>query len=86
MIHTQVVTGDGDGQITCSGNNLLKGNDKMHTFPQLVKSMHIFPPIDLKFTKLQQKRLKIGISNLIYIHPALVGISKGALKVSKFKA
>ena len=28
---------------------------KMHIFPSIGKSMHIFSPIDLKFTKLQKK-------------------------------
>ena len=31
----------------------------MYIFPQLVKSMHIFFPIDLKYTKLPKKRLDI---------------------------
>ena len=37
---------------------LLKGDEKRREnafFPQLVESMHIFSPIDLKFTKLQKK-------------------------------
>ena len=36
-----------------------KKRGKCIFFPQLEKSMHIFPPIDLKFTKLQKKRLTI---------------------------
>jgi hypothetical protein len=31
-----------------------KKGDKCNFFPHLVKSMHIFPPIDLKYTKLQK--------------------------------
>ena len=27
----------------------------MHIFPQLVKSLHIFPPIELKFAKLKER-------------------------------
>ena len=49
-------------KISCWGKKLLKGDEKGENaylfFPQLVKSMHIFPTIDLKFTKLQ-KRLEI---------------------------
>ena len=48
-------------QITGWGKKLLEGDKKggeMHIYPQLVKSMHIFPPIDLKYTKLQKKGLQ----------------------------
>ena len=37
---------------------LLKGDGKegeMHIFPRIGKSMHIFSPTDLEFTKLQKK-------------------------------
>ena len=41
------------------GKKLLKGDEKRgdnaYCFPQLVRSMHMFSPIDLKFTKLQKK-------------------------------
>ena len=33
----------------------MKKGGKCIFFPKLVKSMHIFPPIDLKYTKLQKK-------------------------------
>ena len=33
----------------------MKKGDKYIFFPHLVKSMHILPPIDLKYTKLQEK-------------------------------
>ena len=49
-------------QITGWGKKLLKGDKKKEGkcifFYQLVKSMHIFYPIDLKYTKLK-KRLNI---------------------------
>ena len=51
------------GQIKCWGKKWLKGDKKEGGkcifFPQSVKSMHIVYPIDLKFTKLQKKRLVI---------------------------
>ena len=48
-----------------------KKGEKYIFFPQSVKSIHIFYPIDSTFTKLQQKRLKIlacGAQLLIIIH------------------
>ena len=46
------------GQITCGGKNDWKGDEikKMHIFPPIGNSMHIFSPIDLKCTKLPQKK------------------------------
>ena len=46
-----------------------KKGGKCIYFPQLVKSMHIFSPIDLKFTKLQKKGLKIFACGA---HPPIV--------------
>ena len=45
----------------------MKKGRKCIFFPQLVKSMHIFSPIDLKFSKLQKKGLEIffGGKNMI---------------------
>ena len=34
----------------------------MHIFPQLVKSMHIFSPIDLKYTKLKKKAAHFSLA------------------------
>ena len=36
-----------------------KKGEKCIFFPQLVKSIHIFSPIDLKYTKLKQKKADI---------------------------
>ena len=36
-------------------------------FPQLVKIMHIFSPIDLKYTKLQKKRLTFFACSAHYL-------------------
>ena len=51
------------GQITCWGKKSLKGDEKRganaYLFPQFVKSLHIFSPTGLNFTKLQPKRLYI---------------------------
>ena len=40
----------------------------MHIFPQLVKSMHIFPPFDLKYTKLH----RLNIFRLRRAHPLII--------------
>ena len=54
------------GQITCLGKKNIERGEKIIErggkgiiFPLLVKSMHIFSSIDLKFTRLPKKRLKI---------------------------
>ena len=45
------------GQITCRGERMIERKNKRgevayyDIFPHLVKSMHIFSPIDLKYTK-----------------------------------
>ena len=50
--------GRGGGAKIWQNNRLGKKGLKvgeMHIFPLLVKSMHMFSPIDLKYTKLQKK-------------------------------
>ena len=40
----------------------------VHIIPPLAKSVHVFPPIDLKYTKLQKKGLK-NINFKFNAHP-----------------
>ena len=47
----------------------MKRGGNMQNFPQFVKKMHIFPPIDKKFTKLHKKILNIFTCGA---HPVII--------------
>ena len=58
LFRGDIFQGQKYGKITGLGKKLLKGDkkgEKCIFIPQLVKSMHTFSPIDLKYTNLQKK-------------------------------